>query len=124
MKKLFLVSALLLILIPVKSFSQEFDDIKGTWVVDLKPSPDSEPYLKEFVVGDITGKTFIGTFYDTEFKEGKLNNNWEVIYFAFSTSDYSIDYFHSGYFKDGVVYGISYAPGRDLLIPWTGKKKE
>jgi hypothetical protein len=111
------------------AYSQNITETEGTWIIDLRPTPDSEPYLKEFLIKDITTDSlnkvyFSGTFYETDFTGGRLNDSWEIVYFAFSTSDGNNSYFHSGYFKDGIVYGTSYSPERNLLIPWKGEKQK
>lgn len=97
--------------------------IQGTWEIDLRPTPAAEPYLKEFVVSDVTDKNFSGTFYGSNFTGGQINGSWEKIYFAFTTGDKDSSYFHSGYIEDGKIYGISYSPDRKFITPWTGKKK-
>ena len=35
----------------------------GTWRLDLRPMPVSEPHYKEFVVTSAQGKTFAGTLH-------------------------------------------------------------
>ena len=39
------------------------DSALGTWVIDLRPTPASEPYLKEFKFTKINEKGFDGEFY-------------------------------------------------------------
>ena len=97
--------------------------IKGTWIIDLRPTPDSEPYLKEFKISSIENNTFSGEFYSTKFENGHLNLNWDKVYFAFITNDASNSYFHSGYIEENMVFGISYSPERKFTAPWSGKKK-
>ena len=98
-------------------------EIQGTWIIDLKPTPDAESYLKEFSIKNIDGKSFSGEFYDTDFENGQLNLDWEKIYFAFTTKDASNSYFHSGYFEGDKIFGISYSPEREFTLPWVGEKK-
>lgn len=97
--------------------------IQGTWEIDLRPTPASEPYLKEFVISNVTDKNFAGTFYGSDFTNGQINGSWERIYFAFTTGDKDSSYFHSGYIEDGKIYGISYSPDRKFITPWSGRKK-
>ncbi|MBP7931494.1 MAG: hypothetical protein KAZ11_02530 [Chitinophagaceae bacterium] len=99
------------------------DSLLGTWVIDLRPTPESEPYLKEFKFTRISGKKFDGEFYGYPFKEGFLNTDWGKIWFAFTTSDQSGTYFHSGYIEGNKIQGLSFNQNRKLTLPWKGSKK-
>lgn len=101
----------------------EPNDIAGTWKIDLRPTPASEPYYQMFVVKSIKKNTFKGTFYGSSIKDGFINTQWKRTYFAFSTSDNTHTYYHSGYFLEGKVYAISYCPTRSLTSPWRGEKE-
>ncbi|GAA4281049.1 hypothetical protein [Gaetbulibacter aestuarii] len=96
----------------------------GEWIIDLRPTPDAEAYLKSFVIDSLVGKSFSGTFYGSPIENGLLNSDWESIFFAFTTQDNTYPYYHSGYVKDGRIYGISYCPGRGFTIPWNGDKND
>ncbi|NNK28809.1 MAG: hypothetical protein HKP06_11290 [Flavobacteriaceae bacterium] len=104
----------------VNSKSNQF---LGTWKIDLRPTPDAEGYYQEFAVTKISDNVLEGTFYGSTISNGLVNFNWNRIYFAFSTSDTSSDYYHSGYVEEGKVHGISYCPNRNFTAPWTGVKK-
>ncbi|MDX1315565.1 MAG: hypothetical protein R3356_08690, partial [Eudoraea sp.] len=95
----------------------------GSWEIDLRPSPDADPYIQQFQVTGVTGNTFQGFFYGSPLEEAKLNRNWDRLYFAFTTRDQNHAYYHSGYLLDGKLYGLSYCPGREFIQPWTGVKK-
>lgn len=99
------------------------NDALGTWVVDLRPTLESEPYLKEFKVTKIDGKKFDGEFYGYPFSGGFLNTSWDKIYFAFTTSDQNSQYFHSGYIEGSKVFGITLNEKREFVLPWRGEKK-
>jgi CubicO group peptidase (beta-lactamase class C family) len=105
----------------LKTFDK--DKIKGTWIIDLRPEPNSEPYLKDFIITPNEGKSFSGEFYGTEFSNGIFNSDWENLYFAFSTKDEANTYFHSGYIIGNKIYGISYSSERKFTSHWTGIKK-
>jgi len=98
------------------------DALTGTWKIDLRPSPESPAYLQEFVIQKIEGRTFSGTFYGSDVRDTQINFNWDRLYFAFTTSDNTHEYYHTGYYFDGQLIGTSYCPGRDLLQPWVGKR--
>ena len=98
-------------------------DLKGTWKLDLRPTPQSDTYLKDFDVNLFENGKLSGTFYGTDFREGKINTAWGKIYFSFTTADQSNTYFHSGFVENGKIYGTSYSEGRGFMIPWFGVKK-
>lgn len=95
----------------------------GTWEIDLRPTPDAEPYLKDFVISSVSEKNFSGVFYGSPFENGKFNGSWERVYFAFETGDKDSSYYHSGYIEGDEIHGISYSPNRKFVTPWSGKKK-
>ena len=100
------------------------DSVLGTWVIDLRPTPNSEPYLKDFKFTKIEGKQFDGEFYGYPFQGGFLNTDWEKIYFAFTTADQSGTYFHSGYLEGDKVFGITLNENRKFILPWKGTRKK
>lgn len=100
------------------------DSVLGTWIIDLRPTPDSEPYLKDFKFTKIEGKQFDGEFYGYPFQGGFLNTDWEKIYFAFTTADQSGTYFHSGYIEGDKVFGITLNENRKFMLPWKGTRKK
>ncbi len=99
------------------------EEVKGTWLLDLRPDPNSEPYLKDFIVTPTKGKEFEGEFYGTKFTGGYFNTDWENIYFAFTTKDKKNTYYHAGYIINDKIYGISYSANRKFTSHWTGTKK-
>lgn len=99
------------------------DSLSGTWIIDLRPTPDSEPYLKEFKFTKVVGKKFDGEFYGYPFSGGFLNSDWDKVYFAFTTQDQSGTYYHSGYVEGNKVFGITLNEGRGFVLPWKGEKK-
>jgi hypothetical protein len=95
----------------------------GTWIIDLRPAPDSAAYLKEFKFTKVDGKTFEGEFYGYPFNGGFLNVDFDKVYFAFTTADQSSTYFHSGYIEGNTVHGITLNEVRKFVLPWTGTRK-
>ncbi len=96
--------------------------LPGTWSVDLRPTPDSEPYLQTLEINKVQGDRFSGSFYGTSFEDGIINSNWGVVYFAFTTADARTSYHHSGYLDGSNIFGRTHAPEREMLSIWTGKK--
>lgn len=99
------------------------DSVIGTFIIDLRPTPESAPYLKEFKFSRVEGKKFDGEFYGYPFSGGFLNTDWEKVFFAFTTQDQSGTYFHSGYVEGNKVFGITLNEGRGFVLPWKGEKK-
>jgi hypothetical protein len=99
-------------------------ELTGTWEIDLRPSPDAQPYLKEFVISEFTNGTLKGVFYDTAFADGKIHTEWGKLYFAFTTGDRSGKYYTSGYVSEGKLYGMTYSQGRGFLTPWFSIRKK
>jgi uncharacterized membrane protein YphA (DoxX/SURF4 family) len=50
-------------------------NIIGTYIIDLRPTPSSEKYLKDFKFTKIAGKKFDGEFYGYPFTGGFLNTD-------------------------------------------------
>ncbi len=98
--------------------------LAGTWTLDLRPSPNSEAYLKDFILTPGPGKTFSGQFYGSPFTGGQFLTVWPVQYFAFHTSDQANDYYHSGFIDGNTISGVSYSASRQFLSHWTGTKKK
>ncbi len=94
----------------------------GTWKVDLRPTPDAEPYYQEFVVESVEGDTIRGTFYGTAIEHGRLNADWGQVRFAFSTADGSGPYNTSGVFNGTRIEGTTHSLGRDFLAVWSAER--
>ncbi|WP_104735923.1 hypothetical protein [Hanstruepera ponticola] len=107
---------------PSTNSSNQNDLLTGKWKVDLRPAPNSDEYYQPFLVKSINNNTFTGTFYGSDIKNALINENWSKLYFAFSTSDQSNDYYHSGYLENGKLYGITYCPNREFTAPWTATR--
>ena len=82
-----------------------------------------EPYFKAFEVKSVEGSTFRGSFYDTEFSDGRINREWGAIRFAFVTADNSGEYHHSGTLRAGRIEGMSHSIGRKFLNAWTAERE-
>jgi hypothetical protein len=95
----------------------------GAWVIDLRPAPDADPFLKDFTLKAYEADALKGTFYDTPFENGRIHTAWGKLFFAFTTADNSGTYFHSGYLENGTLSGISFSPSRQFVMPWTGVRK-
>lgn len=103
--------------------SNKVDELIGEWEIDLRPTPQSEGYFQPFIVESIEENTLKGTFYGSGLENALLNDNWDKLYFAFTTKDNSNEYYHTGYLYNGKLFGITYCPNRNFTAPWTGLKK-
>ncbi|MEO7561191.1 MAG: hypothetical protein ABIT07_01285, partial [Ferruginibacter sp.] len=99
------------------------ETIKGTWTIDLRPTPNSEAYYKDFIIKPTGEKDFSGAFYGSAFNNGKFNTDWDKIYFAFTTADKEKIYSHSGYIDGDKISGITFSADRKFISHWTGQKK-
>ncbi|MFG0307074.1 MAG: hypothetical protein ACF8Q5_12760 [Phycisphaerales bacterium JB040] len=97
----------------------------GEWTVDLRPTPDADPYPVTMRITSVEGGDLAGTFYNgSPIEAGRVNIDWSGVSFAFTTSDGSGTYFTSGTLRNGVVHGLTYAEGREFLAVWEGNAKE
>ena len=97
-------------------------DLLGTWEVDLRPTPDAEPYTQEFVVTSVEGDSLEGTFYGAPIESGRVNTAWGRVEFAFVTADGSGPYNHAGRLDGGRIEGSTYSIGRGFLLPWRASR--
>lgn len=96
----------------------------GTWSVDLRPTPDAEPYFQELVISKADARTFAGTFYGAPVTQARVNADWGTLRIAFVTSDGSGEYHHSAVLERGALLGMSNSTGRDFLARWRAEKAE
>lgn len=99
------------------------ESAQGEWMIDLRPTPESEPYIKAFKITSNADGGFDGEFYGYPFSGGFLNTSWDKIYFGFTTSDQSSTYYHSGYIEGDNIYGITLNEQRKFVMPWRGQRK-
>ena len=99
------------------------DYLVGTWQVDLRPTPDAEPYYQDFIVSEVNGNSFTGSFYGTEITEARINTDWGTLRIAFVTADGSGPYYHSATLIGDRLEGLSNSSGRDFLSYWSAVKQ-
>ena len=99
------------------------DILLGTWRVDLRPTPNAQPYYKVLVVTSVQGKSFSGSFYDTPISQGRINSDWGKLRIAFMTADGSGPYHHSAILDGNKLEGLSNSTGRDFLAYWSAVKQ-
>ena len=95
----------------------------GTWKVDLRPTPDAPAYFQTLEIKKIEGDTFSGTFYGSEIKNGRINQAWDFIYIAFTSSDNSGLYSHFAKLAGTRFEGATHSLGRNFLLPWRAEKE-
>ena len=99
------------------------DLLPGTWQVDLRPTPDAEPYYKSFIVTSVEGRSFSGSFYDAPISQGRINTDWGKLRIAFETNDGSGPYHHSATLEGDRLVGLSNSIGRDFLAYWSAVRQ-
>ncbi len=95
----------------------------GAWRVDLRPTPDSEPYYQALVVTSVEANSFAGTFYGTDISQARINTDWRKIRIAFVTVDGSGEYHHSAVLEGDTLEGLSNSTGRGFLSYWSAVKR-
>lgn len=103
---------------------KRLDSIAGVYVVDLKPTPNSEAYMQDFIVSGLDKNSFNGSFYGAKIKDGLINRKFKNTYLAFTTEDRSNTYYHFVKILNDKIEGLTYSSDRALIQPWTGLKKE
>ena len=99
----------------------------GRWRVDLRPTPDAEPYHRTMVIDGVDKGVVSGSFYGAEMKRGRANDDWRDVgdvVFAFVTEDGSGPYHTSGILRDGSLVGVTHSLGRGFASRWTAERIE
>ncbi len=126
MKRLLLLTTLALTIVVLVAFNRASPpdpaNLVGTWQVDLRPTPDAEPYFQAFVVTSVDGDSLQGTFYGSPIERGRINAAWGSVQFAFVTSDGSGPYNHAGRLEGKRLEGSTYSLGRGFLLPWRAER--
>jgi len=99
------------------------DSLVGTWRVDLRPTPNADPYFQEFVVTSVQDSSFSGNFYNSPISQGRINTDWGTLRIAFTTADGSGPYHHSAILKGKKLEGLSNSTGRDFLAYWSAVRE-
>jgi len=100
------------------------NSLVGEWILDLRPLPDSPAYLQTLVIQKGDNDDLTGQFYGSPIPMIYVNKNWEKLYFAFKSSDNSHEYFQTGYIIDDEIFGTTFCPGRNFIMPWNGKRNK
>ncbi|MEM1041797.1 MAG: hypothetical protein AAGI91_04130 [Bacteroidota bacterium] len=125
MKTLLAVLALLAPLTTVAPTDEPLaltDDLVGTWQVDLRPTPDAEPYYQELIISSVADGALAGVFYGSAVQFGRVSLGQDGVVFAFVTMDRSSRYVTTGRLVDGRLEGVTYSPDRDLLQSWQAER--
>ncbi|MCA9296603.1 MAG: hypothetical protein KC983_08795, partial [Phycisphaerales bacterium] len=104
--------------LPEMAQDTETSPLIGTWQVDLRPTPDAEPYYQQLVVGATEEGLLAGTFYGAPFRHAHLNDDWNETYFSFVTNDGSGEYHTTCVLRGGRLEGTTHSIGREFLLPW------
>jgi putative lumazine-binding protein len=102
--------------------ANEASGLIGTWVVDLRPTPEAPAYLKKMIITAVEKGALRGRFYDTEMSEGRVNGDWGAPRFSFKTGDGSGVYHTHGVLRGDRIEGTTYSEGRKFLSVWTAHR--
>lgn len=105
-----------------RSASGLAESLIGTWRIDLRPTPESDPFYAEMHITGVEGKSIAGRFFDSPMEEGRINMDWGKIRFSFVTEDGSGPYYTSGVLDGDRMQGTTHSAGRDFLSVWTGER--
>ncbi|MEZ4655831.1 MAG: hypothetical protein R3E12_20150 [Candidatus Eisenbacteria bacterium] len=94
----------------------------GTWKVDLRLTPDAEPYYQEFIVEQDRGWDVPRVLLSHTDENARLNTDWGEVHFAFTTADNSGAYNTSGVLRDGILHGTTHSLARGFLAVWTANE--
>ncbi|MDW3648416.1 MAG: hypothetical protein R8P61_15225 [Bacteroidia bacterium] len=126
MKKILIGLSILLVVQLATAQNQEqkdpFKELEGTWKLDLSPANLEDDNFTELVIKEISPLGLKGSFYYSKLREGRVNINFDGVYFAFVTDDGSGDYNTTAIFKEGKLMGTTHSLGRDFLSVWTAVK--
>jgi len=102
--------------------------LAGKWRVDLRPTPDAEPYYRTMVIESVKDGNLAGSFYGSDMERAMVNDDWAAgadgdIVFAFVTRDGSGPYHTSGVLRDGRIVGVTHSLGRGFVSRWTAERE-
>ena len=103
--------------------SADPSDLIGEWRVDLRPTPDSEPYYVEFTITSADENGITGTFYDSAIEASAINDDWGNVRFAIVTVDGASRYVTNGVLEGETMSGTTYSPDRDVFSVWTAERR-
>ena len=100
-------------------------ELVGAWAVDLRPTPDAEPYVQRFEITAVSGRRFEGTFYGAPISQGFVNTDWGTVRLGFITADGSGPYAHAAEYDPatGALRGTTISSGREFLSVWTAERE-
>ena len=110
--------------VPAGPVTHVSESMLGSWTVDLRAAPGSEPYTQPFIVESVdeSNRTFSGSFYNSDISWARLNTAWGKLVVTFITSDGAGEYVHTATLVDATWVGSSTAKHRNLLVPWTARR--
>ena len=100
------------------------EQLIGQWKVALFFSPDSPPSETTLIIRNISADgTLRGSFYQTEFTQGRYTQQDECIVFTVITADSTGPYATSGKLcAENNILGQTLSTGRNFLMAWQARK--
>lgn len=97
--------------------------LAGTWVVDLRPTPDAPAYTQELVLAlEKGGGSLTGSFYGSPLAEVRVNTAFGSPHVAFTTADGAGTYATVARLVGDELRGTTHSLGRDFLSVWTATR--
>lgn len=97
--------------------------LAGEWSVDLRVSLADPAYSKAMVLNIAPDRKITGSFYDSEILAGQAGTAQGRQCVAFRTTDGQGMYHSSACLIDGRMVGMTWAEGRNFVLPWTATRK-
>lgn len=97
--------------------------LAGTWVVDLRPSPEASPYDKPMTLAIAADRSVRGTLYESVIEAGRASASNGRVCFAFQTSDGVGPYHTSGCLVGDRILGQTWAEHRKFVLNWSAVRE-
>jgi hypothetical protein len=97
--------------------------LAGEWSVDLRVALTDPAYDKAMILNIGTDRSITGSFYDSEILAGRAGTAQGRQCVAFRTTDGQGLYHSSACLIDGKMVGMTWAEGRNFVLPWTATRK-
>lgn len=97
--------------------------LAGEWSVDLRVALTDPAYNKDMVLKIAPDRSITGSFYNSDILAGRAGTAQGRQCVAFRTTDGQSLYHSSACLTDGKMVGMTWAEGRNFVLPWTGTRK-
>ena len=103
--------------------ASRYADLAGEWSVDLRVALTDPSYSKAMVLKIAADRSITGSFYNSDILAGRAGTAQGRQCVAFRTTDGQSLYHSSACLTDGKMVGMTWAEGRNFVLPWTATRK-